>query len=239
MKLKKYAPMIPQEQSVPQDKAPQVGGLPQIRQLGVVEYLPTWQAMQNFTDARGEADLDQIWVCQHPPVYTLGLAGDPAHLLQRNNIPLVNTDRGGQITYHGPGQIVIYPLLDLRRYGLKVREYVQLLEQAIIDALVEVGVTDAQRKTDAPGVYTGRQGTLAKIAALGIKIRRGCAYHGLSLNVDMDLRPFQDINPCGYAGLETVDLSSIGVKISLHEMQDRLMKKLIHHLEAAQQAVAK
>ncbi|HEX4917345.1 MAG TPA: lipoyl(octanoyl) transferase LipB [Limnobacter sp.] len=231
--------MIHQEQSKPQDNTPHVGGRIQIRQLGLVEYLPTWQAMQNFTDTRADADLDQIWVCQHPPVFTLGLAGDPAHLLQRSNIPLVNTDRGGQITYHGPGQIVIYPLLDLRRYGLKVREYVQLLEQAIIDALVDVGVPDAQRKPDAPGVYTLQQGELAKIAALGIKIRRGCSYHGLSLNVDMDLKPFQSINPCGYAGLETVDLSSIGVKISLDEMQDHLMKKLIHHLEAAHHAVAK
>ncbi|HEX4843730.1 MAG TPA: lipoyl(octanoyl) transferase LipB [Limnobacter sp.] len=231
--------MIHQEQSKPQDNTPHVGGRIQIRHLGLVEYLPTWQAMQNFTDTRGDADLDQIWVCQHPPVFTLGLAGDPAHLLQRSNIPLVNTDRGGQITYHGPGQIVIYPLLDLRRYGLKVREYVQLLEQAIIDALVDVGVGDAQRKPGAPGVYTLQQGELAKIAALGIKIRRGCSYHGLSLNVDMDLSPFQSINPCGYAGLETVDLSSIGVKISLDEMQDHLMKKLIHHLEAAHHAVAK
>lgn len=171
------------------------------------------------------------------PVFTLGLAGDPAHMLQCSNIPLVNTDRGGQITYHGPGQIVVYPLLDLRHYGLKVREYVQLLEQSIIDALVQVGVADAQRKPNAPGVYTFHNGGLAKIAALGIKIRKGCAYHGLSLNVDMDLKPFQQINPCGYAGLETVDLVTIGVKISLPEMQVHLMKYLIQHLEAAQSAL--
>lgn len=158
-------------------------------------------------------------------------------MLQCSNIPLVNTDRGGQITYHGPGQIVVYPLLDLRHYGLKVREYVQLLEQSIIDALVQVGVADAQRKPNAPGVYTFHNGGLAKIAALGIKIRKGCAYHGLSLNVDMDLKPFQQINPCGYAGLETVDLVTIGVKISLPEMQVHLMKYLIQHLEAAQSAL--
>ncbi|WP_370264132.1 lipoyl(octanoyl) transferase LipB [Limnobacter sp.] len=231
--------MIHQEPAPLQAGSTAVGGGIQIKHLGLVDYLPTWQAMQNFTDTRGPVDCDQVWLCQHPPVYTLGLAGDPAHLLQRGNIPLVKTDRGGQITYHGPGQIVVYPLLDLRRYGLRVREYVHLLEQAIIDALVEVGVGDAQRKPDAPGVYTMQQGALAKIAALGIKVRRGCTYHGLSLNVAMDLQPFLGINPCGYAGLETVDLHRIGVNISCDEMQTRLMKKLIHHLEAAQQAVAK
>ena len=235
--------MIPQEESAPQVINLQVGGSIQIHELGLVDYLPTWEAMRNFTEARTEQlsglISDQIWICEHPPVFTLGLAGDPAHMLQRSNIPLVNTDRGGQITYHGPGQIVVYPLLDLRRFGLKVREYVQLLEQAIIDALIAVGVADAQRKPTAPGVYTLQNGELAKIAALGIKIRKGCAYHGLSLNVDMDLTPFQHINPCGYQGLETVDLSSIGVKISLHDMQVHLMKYLIQHLEAARSAVAK
>lgn len=228
--------MIYQPESKPQPNTPQVGVPLQIRELGLVDYLPTWEAMRNFTDARQELDSDQIWVCEHPPVFTLGLAGDPAHMLRRSNIPLVKTDRGGQITYHGPGQIVIYPLLDLRRFGLKVREYVQLLEQSIIDALVQVGVADAQRKPNAPGVYTMHHGSLAKIAALGIKIRKGCAYHGLSVNVNMDLTPFQQINPCGYAGLETVDLATIGVKISLSEMQMHLMKYLIQHLEAAQAA---
>lgn len=231
--------MIHQEQNKPQPDTPQVGVPLQIRELGLVDYLPTWEAMRNFTDDRSEQVSDEIWICEHPPVFTLGLAGDPAHLLQRNNILLVNTDRGGQITYHGPGQIVIYPLLDLRRYGLKVREYVQLLEQSIIDALVQVGVADAQRKPNAPGVYTMRHGSLAKIAALGIKIRKGCSYHGLSLNVAMDLNPFLQINPCGYEGLETVDLATIGVKISQAEMQMHLMKYLIQHLEAARSAVAK
>ncbi len=231
--------MIHQEQNKPQPDTPQVGVPLQIRELGLVDYLPTWEAMRNFTDDRSEQVSDEIWICEHPPVFTLGLAGDPAHLLQRNNIPLVNTDRGGQITYHGPGQIVIYPLLDLRRYGLKVREYVQLLEKSIIDALVQVGVADAQRKPNAPGVYTMRHGSLAKIAALGIKIRKGCSYHGLSLNVAMDLNPFLQINPCGYEGLETVDLATIGVKISQAEMQMHLMKYLIQHLEAARSAVAK
>lgn len=231
--------MIPQQESAPQVIHLQVGGSIQIHELGRVDYLPTWEAMRNFTDARTEQHSDQIWICEHPPVFTLGLAGDEAHMLQRSNIPLVNTDRGGQITYHGPGQIVVYPLLDLRRFGLKVREYVQMLEQAIIDALIAVGVADAQRKPTAPGVYTLQGDRLAKIAALGIKIRKGCAYHGLSLNVDMDLTPFQHINPCGYQGLETVDLNTIGVKISLRDMQVHLMKYLIQHLEAARSAVAK
>ena len=231
--------MIHQEQNKPQPDTPQVGVPLQIRELGLVDYLPTWEAMRNFTDDRSEQVSDEIWICEHPPVFTLGLAGDPAHMLQRSNIPLVKTDRGGQITYHGPGQIVVYPLLDLRRFGLKVREYVQLLEQSIIDALVQVGVADAQRKPNAPGVYTMHHGSLAKIAALGIKIRKGCSYHGLSLNVNMDLAPFQQINPCGYAGLETVDLATIGVKISPSEMQVHLMKYLIQHLEAARSAVSK
>lgn len=231
--------MIHQEQNKPQPDTLQVGVPLQIRELGLVDYLPTWEAMRNFTDDRSEQVSDEIWICEHPPVFTLGLAGDPAHMLQRSNIPLVKTDRGGQITYHGPGQIVVYPLLDLRRFGLKVREYVQLLEQSIIDALVQVGVADAQRKPNAPGVYTMHHGSLAKIAALGIKIRKGCSYHGLSLNVNMDLAPFQQINPCGYAGLETVDLATIGVNISPSEMQVHLMKYLIQHLEAARSAVAK
>lgn len=231
--------MIHQEQNKPQPDTPQVGVPLQIRELGLVDYLPTWEAMRNFTDDRSEQVSDEIWICEHPPVFTLGLAGDPAHMLQRSDIPLVKTDRGGQITYHGPGQIVVYPLLDLRRFGLKVREYVQLLEQSIIDALVQVGVADAQRKPNAPGVYTMHHGSLAKIAALGIKIRKGCSYHGLSLNVNMDLAPFQQINPCGYAGLETVDLATIGVKISSSEMQVHLMKYLFQHLEAARSAVAK
>jgi lipoyl(octanoyl) transferase len=211
----------------------------EIHHLGQVEYLPTWHAMRTFTQHRDEQELDQIWICEHPPIFTLGLAGDPTHRLQHSHIPLVNTDRGGQITYHGPGQIVIYPLLELRRYGLKVREYVQLLEQSLIDALVAVGVANAQRKPNAPGVYTPHHGTLAKIAALGIKVRKGFTYHGLALNVDMDLNPFYQINPCGYAGLETIDLATIGVKISPHKMQQHLLKFLIQHLEAARLTVAK
>ena len=231
--------MIHQQESVVQPDPLQVGAPIQILDLGQVDYLPTWEAMKSLTETRTAQQADELWICEHPPVFTLGLAGDPAHMLQRSNIPLVNTDRGGQITYHGPGQIVVYPLLELRRYGLKVREYVQLLEQALINSLLEVGVADAQRKPNAPGVYTHYRGELAKVAALGIKIRKGCSYHGLSLNVDMDLNPFLQINPCGYAGLETVDLRTIGVKISQSEMKVHLMKNLVQLLEAARSAVVK
>lgn len=219
-----------------------------IQDLGQTNYLDTWNAMNAFTESREETTPDEIWVCQHDPVFTLGLAGDPAHLLTATEIPLVKTDRGGQITYHGPGQIVIYPLLDLRRYGLKVREYVKLLEQGIIDVLVQAGLDDAQRKPDAPGVYIGwdlsnrcrkpvaQGGELAKVAALGIKIRKGCSYHGLSLNIRMDLNPFHLINPCGYQGLETLDLFSAGVKIPFSEMQLHLVKNLVAKLESARSA---
>jgi len=231
--------MIHQQESVVQPDPLQVGAPIQILDLGQVDYLPTWEAMKSLTETRTAQQADELWICEHPPVFTLGLAGDPAHMLQRSNIPLVNTDRGGQITYHGPGQIVVYPLLELRRYGLKVREYVQLLEQALINSLLEVGVADAQRKPNAPGVYTHYRGELAKVAALGIKIRKGCSYHGLSLNVDMDLNPFLQLNPCGYAGLETVDLRTIGVKISQSEMKVHLMKNLVQLLEAARSAVVK
>lgn len=229
--------MNPLLESAQQPNTLPLGASIQVAQLGLVDYVPTWQAMRDFTDHRTERDPDQIWVCEHPPVFTLGQAGNPSHLLhQQSGIPLVNSDRGGQITYHGPGQIVIYPLLDLRRFGLRVREYVHLLEQSIINALALVGVADAQRKPNAPGVYTIHQGALAKIAALGVKIRKSCTYHGLAVNVDMDLTPFQHINPCGYQGLETVDLATIGVKISPSEMQAHLMKSLIQQLEAAQSA---
>lgn len=193
--------------------------------------------MKAFTEHRQADTPDELWVCEHPSVFTLGQAGNPAHVLMQHDIALIHTDRGGQVTYHGPGQIVLYPLLNLHRLGLKVREYVHLLEQALIDTLVAVGLPDAQRKPNAPGVYTWRNGQLAKIAALGIKVRKGCSYHGLSLNVDMDLTPFQWINPCGYAGLETVDLRTVGVRISVGEMQVRLVDNLLHKLDVARSVV--
>ena len=204
-----------------------------VRQLGRVDYEPTWRAMIDFTVARNESTSDELWVCEHPPVYTLGQAGKPEHLLADNGIPLVKIDRGGQITYHGPGQVVIYLLLDLNRRGLKVRELVSRMEQAIIDLLAEQGV-DASRLDGAPGVYVPQGGNgdyPAKIAALGLRIRRGCSYHGLSLNVDMELAPFSAINPCGYAGMPVTQLRDLGVRISPTQAADTLTRHLIQLLE--------
>lgn len=192
-----------------------------------VDYQRTWQAMRDFTELRDVHTPDEMWAAEHAPVYTQGLAGKPEHLLNAAGIPVVQTDRGGQITYHGPGQIVIYVLRDLRRAGYFVREYVNRLEQAVIDTLTELGVPDAQRKDGAPGVYVPWQGgELAKIAALGIKVRKGCTYHGVSLNVDMDLAPFLGINPCGYAGLRTVDIASCGVRTNVREAGEKLAENL-------------
>ncbi|WP_066418882.1 lipoyl(octanoyl) transferase LipB [Bordetella ansorpii] len=185
------------------------------------DYLPVWRAMRDYTEERASDSDDQIWLCEHSPVYTLGQAGLESHLLKANGIPVVHCDRGGQITYHGPGQLVAYVLLDLRRARLYVREYVSLLEEAVIGTLREFGVQGACRKPGAPGVYVpDPQGgdELAKIAALGIKVRNGHAYHGLSINVDMDLAPFLGINPCGYEGLRTVDMASCGVRADLAEV---------------------
>lgn len=183
---------------------------------GREDYAPCFDAMRAFTAARTESMPDQIWLVEHPPVYTLGQAGDPSHLLAPDPaIPLVRIDRGGQITYHGPGQVVAYLLLDLRRRKLMVRELVHAIEQAVLDTLAAYNLA-AERKPGAPGIYLSdgpHRG--AKIAALGLKIRNGCSYHGVSLNVSMDLAPFQRINPCGYAGLETVDMASAGATIAL------------------------
>ncbi len=199
-------------------------------------YLPTWEAMREFTEARTETTPDEIWLVEHEPVYTLGQAGKPEHLLNPGGIPVVKCDRGGQVTYHGPGQVVAYCLLDLKRRGLFVKEYVARLEDVIIATLAGLGLAGAQRMDGAPGVYVpydpqrgvfdpaGSQ--LAKIAALGIKLRNGRAYHGLSLNVDMDLAPFLGINPCGYEGLPTVDLRSCGISCSLAEAGELLARRL-------------
>ena len=184
--------------------------VPVIRQLGQVEYEPTWREMQEFTARRTADTPDEMWVLQHPPVYTLGIAGKTEHLPRIDNgIPVIRTDRGGQITYHGPGQIVIYLLLDLRRRGLAVRPLVRRMEQAVINLLAESGIT-AQGRIDAPGVYVDN----AKIAALGLRIRNGCCYHGLALNVDMDLSPFHAINPCGYPGLAVTQMRDLGIAAS-------------------------
>lgn len=206
--------------------------VPVVRQLGRVAYEPTWQAMQDFSAGRGPDTPDELWVCEHPPVYTLGQAGKPEHLLVDNGIPLVKIDRGGQITYHGPGQVVIYLLLDLPRRRLKVRELVSRMEQSVIDLLGECGVA-ARRLDGAPGVYVEAGGAVAKIAALGLRIKKGCSYHGLSLNVDMDLSPFLAINPCGYAGMPVTQTRDLGVSFSTTQIAERLLRHLIQLLEQA------
>ncbi len=193
-----------------------------VRELGCAPYEPTWRAMQTFTDARDERTPDELWRLQHPPVYTLGQAGKPEHLLRATDIPMVKIDRGGQITYHGPGQLVVYLLIDLRRRALKVRELVHSMEQSLIDCLADFGL-QAERRAGAPGVYVDG----AKIAALGLRVRNGCTYHGLALNVDMDLTPFTWINPCGYSGLKTTQLADLGVAVELDTVGDAL----IAHLE--------
>ena len=175
-----------------------------LRELGCVDYAETFAAMKEFTATRGEETTDELWLCEHPPVFTQGLSGKPEHLLQDVGIPVVQIDRGGQITYHGPGQAVVYLLLDLRRRSLKVRELVHAIEQAVIDLLADYGVS-AARRDSAPGVYVGE----AKIAALGLRIKSGCSYHGVSLNVNMNLTPFLAINPCGYAGMAVTQLRNL------------------------------
>jgi len=192
------------------------------------DYLSVWQDMQAYTNLRGADTPDEIWLCEHAPVYTLGQAGLPQHILNPGDIPIVRCDRGGQVTYHGPGQVMAYALFDLRRADMYVKEYVTLLEGAVIDTLAQLGVQHACRKPGAPGVYVPdpQGGDLAKIAALGIKIRNGRAYHGVSLNVSMDLAPFLGINPCGYQGLRTVDMASCGARRGPTEAGDALGRNL-------------
>jgi lipoyl(octanoyl) transferase len=176
-----------------------------VRRLGRQPYAPVWRAMQRFTDARDAATSDEIWLLEHDPIFTLGQAGKPEHVLAAGDIPVLPVDRGGQVTYHGPGQLVLYPLIDLRRLGFGVKELVCRIEQAIIDTCAHFGVS-AQRRDGAPGVYVGA----AKIAALGLRVRRGCVFHGLAFNIGMDLTPFLRINPCGYQGLEVTQLLDCG-----------------------------
>lgn len=191
---------------------------------GLLPYESAWAQMRDFTNTRGSDTPDEIWLLEHPPVYTLGQAGKPEHLLRDVGIPMVKIDRGGQITYHGPGQLVAYLLIDLARRRLKVRELVHLMEQVLIDCLAGYGLR-AERKEGAPGVYVGA----AKIAALGLRVRNGCSYHGLSLNVDMDLSPFSAINPCGYPGLGTVQLKDFGVSADV----EAVARQVLDHLLAA------
>ena len=231
----------------------------ELHRLGRVDYLPTLDAMKSFTAVRNTAisskteaelasgGLDQLWICEHPPVFTQGLAGKAGHVLNAGDIPVVQTDRGGQVTFHGPGQVVAYPLLDLKRAGYFVKEYVYRIEEAVIRTLAHFGVT-GHRLSGAPGIYVRMDDPfshaaltgpahpadpfrgLGKIAALGIKVSRHCTYHGVSLNVAMDLEPFSRINPCGYAGLLTTDLSTIGVSVSWQDAAEVLGSKLATYL---------
>jgi len=178
-----------------------------LKRLGLADYEHTWRAMQAFNAQRSSETPDELWLLEHPPVFTLGLAGKPEHLLGETDIPIVKTDRGGQVTYHGPGQVIIYLLLNLAQRDLKVRPLVTCIEQAVMDCLAEYGIA-GERVAGAPGVYVGG----AKIAALGLRIKGGCCYHGVSLNVDMDLQPYATINPCGYPGLEVTQMVTQGVK---------------------------
>jgi lipoyl(octanoyl) transferase len=197
-----------------------------VRRLGLVEYEPTWRQMQAYTAARDAATPDEIWLLEHPPVYTLGIAGKAEHLPRADNgIPVVRIDRGGQITYHGPGQLVAYLLLDMRRRALTVRPLVRRMDRAVINLLHSYGI-DARGDEAAPGVYVGA----AKIAALGLRIRHGCCYHGLALNIDMDLSPFHAINPCGYQGLEVTQLSALGVRDTLQQVSGKLAAHLLEVL---------
>ncbi len=200
-----------------------------VRELGRTDYETTWRAMQAFTAARGAATQDEIWITEHAPVYTLGLAGRPEHLLRANGIPSVKVDRGGQITYHGPGQLVVYLMFDLRRLALGVRPMVRAIEAAVIEWLDSMGIF-AWGKPEAPGVYVDRDGTEAKIAALGLKIRNGCSYHGLAVNIAMDLSPFADIDPCGFRGLAVTQLADFGVRRSVPDAGRELAPLLAAHL---------
>lgn len=192
-----------------------------VRDLGRQPYEPVWRAMQRFTDARGEGTPDELWVVEHDPVFTLGQAGKDEHVLMPGEIPVLHVDRGGQVTYHGPGQIVVYPLLDLKRLKVGVRDYVTRIEQAIIDTLAIWNI-HAERRDGAPGVYVNE----AKVAALGIRVRRGCTFHGLAFNVAMDLEPFHRINPCGYAGLQVTSVLDLGGPSGLDAVKAPLLAEL-------------
>ncbi|NDK38537.1 lipoyl(octanoyl) transferase LipB [Pseudoxanthomonas gei] len=192
-----------------------------VRELGRQPYEPVWRAMQRFTDARGEAMPDEIWLVEHDPVFTLGQAGKPEHVLAAGDIPVIQVDRGGQVTYHGPGQIVAYPLFDLKRMKVGVREYVQRIEQSIIDTAAEWNI-HAERKEGAPGVYVAG----AKVAALGIRVRRGCTFHGLAFNIAMDLEPWHRINPCGYQGLQVTTLADLGGPSGMDAVKPVLLANL-------------
>lgn len=196
-----------------------------VKNLGEELYTETWQAMKKFTDSREAHAPDEIWFVQHPPVFTLGQAGKVEHLLTPGDIPVVHSDRGGQVTYHGPGQLVCYLLIDVRRRKLGVRDLVTAIEQSIVQLIKAYGVV-SESKREAPGVYVNGR----KLAALGLRIRKGCSYHGLSLNVDMDLKPFSNINPCGFEGLEVIDMKRLGIDRSMTEVMEALTDILIRQI---------
>jgi len=189
--------------------------------LGESDYESVWHAMQNFTDNRTKETVDELWMVEHPPVFTQGQAGKPEHILNAGNIPIIQVDRGGQVTYHGPGQIVIYPLIDLKRHKIGIKALINGIEEALIQTMKEYGVI-AKRKEKAPGVYVNEK----KIASLGLRVRKGCAFHGLAFNIHMDLEPFSRINPCGYAGLEVTQLSELNKLVEFNKVQELLIKKL-------------
>lgn len=196
-----------------------------VRNLGLQDYEPLWRAMQRFTDTRTPETADEIWFTEHPPVFTLGINAKREHLLATGDIPIVQIDRGGQVTYHGPGMLMIYPLIDLKRLGLGVRDLVTALEQSVVDLAAGYGI-DARARPDAPGVYAGD----SKFASVGLRIRRGASYHGMALNVRVDLEPFLRINPCGYAGLEMTDLATLGGDSNLDAVRDKLLPHFLEHL---------
>ncbi|WP_417498623.1 lipoyl(octanoyl) transferase LipB [Methylophaga sp.] len=190
----------------------------QIKDLGLVDYQSTVNAMQSFTLERDAETEDELWLLEHHPVFTQGANGDPSHILMDSTIPIVTTDRGGQVTYHGPGQLVVYTLVDIRRAKMGVRQMVTHLEQTVTSILAHYDI-DAYARPDAPGVYVDEQ----KIASLGLRVKRGACYHGLSLNIDMDLVPFSYINPCGYTGMEVIDMTSLGIDISMSEAKQQFV----------------
>lgn len=207
----------------------QMAGEVAIRDLGLTDYEPTWRDMQRFTDERDSSTADEIWFTEHQPVFTLGLNAAREHLLAPGDIPVIQIDRGGQVTYHGPGQLMIYPLIDIRRAGLGVRELVTGLEQSVVDLAAEYGV-DAASRPDAPGVYVKG----VKLASVGLRIRRGASFHGMALNVDVDIEPFSRINPCGMENLEVTDLKRLGVEHNLSTVRDQLLPHLLRHLRLSQ-----
>jgi lipoyl(octanoyl) transferase len=196
-----------------------------VRSLGLHDYEPLWRDMQQFTETRSSLTPDEIWFTEHPPVFTLGLNASREHLLTPGDIPVIQVDRGGQVTYHGPGQLMVYPLIDLKRAGLGVRDLVTGLEQTVVDLLADFDIEAASRK-DAPGVYVDGR----KVASVGLRVRRGGSYHGMALNIDMDLEPFSRINPCGFSDLEVTDLTALEIGESRTEIQERVQAHLLRHL---------